>query len=166
MTLITLLALPALAQSPDVQTSPLPAFQEIYLQPVSPTTIATTSRSYSAEMQARRAQYEPIIRARALFYGVPADIMIEIARCESGFQAHKWNYMNPTGNPHSKWSAYGLFQVIASHEKTFGVSRLTLEGNIEIAMRLYLKNGTRDWNESRGCWGGMGTLGIPTLSRK
>lgn len=101
----------------------------------------------------RRAMWEPIIREAAEKWGADGDLMVEIARCESGFRPYRWNYMNPTGDPKSKWSAYGMFQVIASHERTYGVSRMTLEGNIEIAMKLYLKNGTTDWKESRNCWG-------------
>lgn len=98
--------------------------------------------------------YIPLIVKKAqdeAFTASEINLLIKIAWCESGI-SQKWNYMNPTGDHTSKWSAYGLFQIIASHEKTFGISRMTPEGNISIALSLFKKNGTRDWNESKSCW--------------
>lgn len=109
----------------------------------------------------RRATFDPqneyaaLIRQKAQEKGLSAaqgELLTRIAWCESGLKQDRWNYMNPTGDPNSKWSAYGLFQVISSHERTFGVSRMTAEGNIEIAIGLYEAHGTQPWVASRGCW--------------
>lgn len=80
------------------------------------------------------------------------ELLVKISSCESGLDPTRWNYLNPTGDPTSKNSAYGLFQVIRSHELTYGISRMTPEGNIAIALNLYIKNGTKDWVLSKGCW--------------
>lgn len=100
----------------------------------------------------RRIVWEPIIREAAEEKGLSyqeASLLVKIAECESGFQM-KWNYLHDT-NP-EYYTAYGLFQVVRGHEATYGVSRMTPEGNIQIAIQLYLKNGTGDWNLSKGCW--------------
>lgn len=123
----------------------------IILPSPAPARAKTTLPSVPASLQERQAQYEPIIRQFSQKFGVPGDIMVAIAKCESGFNPYRWNYLHDT-NP-DYYTAYGMFQVVKGHERTFGLSRMTLEGNIEIAMRLYLANGTSDWNESKYCWG-------------
>lgn len=39
-----------------------------------------------------------------------------------------------------------------------GVDIYTLEGNTKYALYLYSKNGSRDWNWSRGCWNNQKVL--------
>lgn len=83
-----------------------------------------------------------------------APIMVDIARCES-----RLRQFDASGkvlkNPHS--SASGVFQVMASiHAKgaaRMGMDIYTTEGNIAYARYLYDRNGTRDWNASKYCWG-------------
>lgn len=74
-----------------------------------------------------------------------APIMVEVARCESGFK----NVPSPTGD-------FGPYQVNQVHLKTLAemeLDRTKVEDNIKYARYLYMKNGLRDWQNSKGCWG-------------
>lgn len=84
-----------------------------------------------------------------------APVMVAIARCESRFRQ-----FDSTGvvlkNPTS--SARGVFQVMTSIHAAYAKAKLgldvyTLEGNVGYARYLYERNGTRDWNASKACWG-------------
>lgn len=39
------------------------------------------------------------------------------------------------------------------NSKKLGIDIYTLEGNTEYALYLYRRNGIRDWDWSKGCWG-------------
>ena len=65
--------------------------------------------------------------------------MVKIAVCESKIKM-KWNYNHDLNK--NFWTAYGPFQVVRSHEATYGISRGTFGGNVEIAMKLF-----RDYSE-------------------
>lgn len=95
---------------------------------------------------------------RAEFADAP--VMIDIARCESRFRQ-----LDSSGkvlkNPTS--SAMGVFQVMASLHAgpamdNLGYNIYTLQGNVAYARYLYEKNGTRDWNASKHCWGASGHM--------
>lgn len=76
----------------------------------------------------------------------PDPIMVDIAMCESGF--------NPKiKNPGS--SASGIFQIIKDtwEDHSCEGDVFDAEDNIACAKKLYEKNGTRDWNPSKSCWG-------------
>ncbi len=83
-------------------------------------------------------------------------IMIDIARCESGFLQ-----FDSTGevvkNPTS--TARGAFQIMSSlHREAalqLGYDIMTLEGNVGFAEHLYETQGTRPWNASAHCWGSV-----------
>ena len=94
---------------------------------------------------------EDLIRLKSAEAGINGDLMVKVAFCESKM-IQKWNYMNPTGDPNSKWSAYGIFQIIRGHQKKYGIDRMTIDGNIALAIELYKKNGTQDWELSSSCW--------------
>lgn len=89
-----------------------------------------------------------------------APVMIDIARCESRFRQYDSNgkvLKNPTS------SAMGVFQVMASIHAESAKDNLdldiySLEGNAAYARYLYERNGTRDWNASKHCWGKSGHL--------
>lgn len=75
-------------------------------------------------------------------------VLKKIGECESGFR------MVPNSGGNS--SAYGIFQILKVHDsraKKMGVSRFTPEGNIKLAISIYLEQGTSPWNASRHCWG-------------
>ena len=88
-------------------------------------------------------------------YFKDAPVMIEIARCESRFRQFD-GAGKVLKNPNS--SAMGAFQIMASIHagsaaKNLGLNIYTLEGNAAYARYLYERNGTRDWNASKYCWG-------------
>ena len=73
-----------------------------------------------------------------------APIMIEVARCESGFR-----------NVPSKTGDYGVFQINQVHLKRLqelGLDRTKIEDNIKYARMLYDESGTQPWYMSKHCW--------------
>lgn len=87
-------------------------------------------------------------------------VMIDIARCESRFRQYD-SAGKVLKNPTS--SAMGVFQVMASlhagpAKTNLGLDIYSLEGNAGYARYLYERNGTRDWNASKHCWGKSGHL--------
>jgi len=97
-----------------------------------------------------RSEIEALVRE----YFSDAPVMVQIARCESGFRQFNGNGVvlkNPTS------SAKGIFQIMESlHTRTaanLGHDILTIEGNLGYARHLYEKEGTRPWNASKHCWG-------------
>jgi len=80
-------------------------------------------------------------------------ILIQIARCESGFRQFDENG-KALKNPKS--SATGVMQIMSSyHRKTaakLGFDIRTLNGNLKYAKWLYKNEGTRPWNASKHCW--------------
>ena len=73
-----------------------------------------------------------------------APIMIQIARCESGFK----NVPSRTGD-------YGPFQINQVHLRTLnrlGLDRTNVDDNISYARYLYNQGGTSAWYMSRHCW--------------
>lgn len=116
----------------------------------SSTTPVTAAAAQSAVMPASHSVEEYV---REYFKDAP--VMIEIARCESRFRQ-----LDSTGkvlkNPTS--SAMGAFQIMASlhadsAKTNLGLNIYDLEGNAAYARYLYERNGTRDWNASKHCWG-------------
>lgn len=91
---------------------------------------------------------EDIIRLKSEKAGLNADLMARIAYCESGFQ-QIWNYKH-SENP-NYWTAFGVFQIVKGNEIKYGINRTTLDGNIDLAIRLYLDQGLKPWTASRGC---------------
>ena len=92
---------------------------------------------------------EDLIRLKSAEVGINGDLMVSIARCESNL-TQKWNYAHDT-NP-DYYTAYGVFQIIRTHQDKYGINRMTLDGNMNLALELYKKNGTKDWELSRSCW--------------
>lgn len=90
---------------------------------------------------------------RTYFADIP--ILQEVARCESRFRQYD-STGRPLRNMHGS-SATGVMQIMSSvHRDTalhLGYDIDTLEGNMGYARYLYERNGTRDWNASRHCWG-------------
>jgi hypothetical protein len=68
-------------------------------------------------------------------------VLKKIGECESGFRM----VANKSGS-----SAYGIFQLMKVHSKRG--DRFTPEGNIKIAIELYLEQGTTPWKSSKACW--------------
>lgn len=120
------------------------------LVPTGPVATGEASTTQSVTMPASHSIEEYV---REYFKDAP--VMIDIARCESRFRQ-----LDSAGrvlkNPTS--SAMGTFQIMASlHAKpaqdNLGLNIYSLEGNAAYARYLYERNGTRDWNASKHCWG-------------
>ena len=94
---------------------------------------------------------EDLIRLKSAEVGINGDLMVKISECESKVR-QVWNYMNPTGDLNSKWSAYGIFQIIRGHQEKYGINRMTIEGNINLALAIYKNEGTSPWELSKTCW--------------
>jgi len=94
---------------------------------------------------------EDVVREE--FADIP--IMIEIARCESTFRQFKADGSLLRGIVNSK--DVGAFQINEKYHLAdslrLGYNIHILEGNMQMARRLYERNGTRDWNASKPCWG-------------
>ena len=90
-----------------------------------------------------------------MLYAAPA-VMVEIARCESRFRQFNadGSVLRGTVNPKD----VGLFQINERYwlkkSKELDYDIYAERGNIEMALWLYKKNGTRDWSASKPCWGG------------
>lgn len=84
-----------------------------------------------------------------------ASVMIEIARCESGFRQFN-EAGEPLKNPGS--TATGVMQIMASLHRDsatkMGHDIDTLDGNLAYAEVLYETSGTTPWDASRDCWSG------------
>lgn len=82
----------------------------------------------------------------------PNPVMIEISRCESG-----WNQFSDDGSVlTSHTSDLGLFQINKSWKPTAKKLRFditTIQGNIGFALWLYQQYGTSPWTASKSCWG-------------
>lgn len=119
------------------------------------TTASTTPVVATASAQSVSVPASQSVEEYVREYFKDAPVMIEIARCESRFRQFdsKGNVLkNPTS------TAMGAFQIMASlhagsAQKNLGLNVYDLEGNAAYARYLYEKNGTRDWNASKHCWG-------------
>ena len=90
---------------------------------------------------------------RDFFSGVP--IMVEIARCESGFR--HYNSDGSVLRGFVNRSDVGVMQINKFYHgdraDQLGLDIFSREGNLAYAMYLYEKQGTTPWLASRACWG-------------
>lgn len=91
-------------------------------------------------------------------YFKDAPVMVRIAKCESGFL--HYDPKRPSRlrkNPDPRSSASGVFQILLKTHgpdaRKLGFDITTIKGQLGYAKHLYKQRGTRDWNESRACWG-------------
>lgn len=84
-----------------------------------------------------------------------ADILDEIARCESG---------GDPGAQNAHSTASGTFQFLDSTWRSLGgsgsASNASPAEQRRMAEKLYAQQGTAPWNASKGCWGGSGASGV------
>jgi hypothetical protein len=90
---------------------------------------------------------------RSYFADIP--VLIEVARCESGFQHDLANGSVIQGRIDA--ADTGVMQINKRyHEATATAMQLDIDdlyGNMEYARHLYEEQGTRPWNASMPCWG-------------
>lgn len=78
-----------------------------------------------------------------------APIMVQVAKCESGFkpEAH-----NPTNNSHDK----GIFQISTKYHgaklEALGLDPYDVRDNLAYARMLYDQSGLKPWDWSKPCW--------------
>jgi len=116
-----------------------------------------TTQSIGAQTDTNPGAFDPYNpdhvegRVRAYFADIP--IMVEIARCESGFHMY-----DEFGNPlyGGTGGMVGVFQEAAAiHNdaaKDLGLNINTLEGNLAYARHLYENQGLAPWYASAKCW--------------
>jgi len=82
-------------------------------------------------------------------------IMLDVAKCESGFRQFDKNGNVLRGRENN--NDIGLFQINTTYHleqsQKMGIDIFTLKGNIQYAKYLYVSSGTTPWNWSKHCWG-------------
>ena len=76
-------------------------------------------------------------------FGKDGELMVRIARCESG--------LNPKAK-NSSSSARGLFQILSKLHQVKEQWLYDEDVNIAIARQMFDASGTRPWNASKHCW--------------
>lgn len=107
-------------------------------------TTKTTTATISYE------ETRPVKEAREVL----PEVLLKIALCESGNK--QFTPAGDTVRGRANRLDLGRFQINeywnGAEAKRLGFNLYTLEGNTAMALHLYNKNGTRDWNWSKGCW--------------
>jgi hypothetical protein len=90
---------------------------------------------------------------RSYFEDIP--VMIEVARCESGF-THIDPATGAVKHGHLNFSDIGVMQINemyhSAEARRMGFDIYDLEDNLAYARYLYEREGTRPWNASKSCW--------------
>jgi hypothetical protein len=81
-------------------------------------------------------------------------ILVRIAECESG--GRQFNKDGSVVRGRENKNDVGKWQINlhwnGAEAKKLGYDLMTEEGNTKMALHLYEKHGTRDWNWSKFCW--------------
>ncbi len=92
-------------------------------------------------------------KVREYFSDIP--VMIQVARCESGFRHMLEDGTVLKGRVDSRDT--GVMQINSFYHgkesAKLGLDLLNLEDNMAYARYLYQKQGTAPWNASSSCWG-------------
>lgn len=86
-----------------------------------------------------------MIVAKAEENGIDSDLMLNIAECESHFKNDAIHHNN------NQSIDIGIFQLNDIHGLS-AEDRLDSEKNIDYAIKLIKRNGTKDWSASQSCW--------------
>jgi soluble lytic murein transglycosylase-like protein len=93
--------------------------------------------------------WEEVIREEAQKEGVDQDLLVSIARCESGFHPSVHNATS---------TASGLYQFLdstwASQSAKYGITTQKDDpyGQIELAVKMIRDGGLSHWKASQSCW--------------
>lgn len=82
-------------------------------------------------------------------YPAEASTLAKVAYCESHWK-QIWNSLHPIRPDY--YTAFGFFQIIAGHDKTYKLDRMDPYQNVDEAVLLYRDQGLQPWDESKGCW--------------
>jgi len=118
--------------------------------------------SYSVERPQNTTNakiYDQIIDASKK-YGIYGDTALRIAKCESDF--HQFDENGNVARGKVNPSDVGVFQINEKYHldrsQNLDLDIHTTKGNIEYAMWLMKKEGTKHWNWSKPCWGNDGKV--------
>ena len=108
-------------------------------------------------LQNRVATYtRDTVERRVSQYFEDIPILIQIARCESGFRQYDKYGEVLRGLVNS--SDVGVFQINkyyhSDRAESLGLDLNTIEGNMAYARDLYNREGTQPWSASKKCWSG------------
>ena len=102
----------------------------------------------------RELVIEQIIQMKSEEHEVDGDLAQAIAFCESTYRQYASNGQVLRGIENSK--DVGLFQINEKYHldksREMGYDIYSLEGNIDYAMELLKKDGSRHWSASKPCW--------------
>jgi hypothetical protein len=114
---------------------------------------ATPSRQYSRPVPTNEHPYSrdevvQLIKHYAAIYKVDENLLLRIAKCESGY---RWDAMNN----HS--TASGVFQYLVGTWKNTpagkqGISVFDADANVHMAVASIANGGLSHWNASKHCW--------------
>lgn len=102
-----------------------------------------------------------MIASESFAYGIDPDLSLRIARCESELRQYnkEGSVLRGIQNPQD----VGVFQINEKYHlqdsQKMGLDIHTPEGNIQYAMEIMKRDGTRHWNYSRACWGNTAKAG-------
>jgi hypothetical protein len=78
-----------------------------------------------------------------------APIMLEVARCESGFKPNAYNPTNGSGDK-------GIMQISTKYHghrtNALGLDMYDVQDNLKYARMLYDESGLQPWKWSKPCW--------------
>ncbi|MCC6290946.1 transglycosylase SLT domain-containing protein [Candidatus Nomurabacteria bacterium] len=102
-----------------------------------------------------------LIETKAEEAGVDKTLALKIAFCESTMRQFDKSSGKPLRGVHNP-NDVGLFQINedyhANRSQNMGHDIYSTEGNIDYALYLLKKEGSRPWNASRPCWGNTTTV--------
>jgi len=96
-----------------------------------------------------------MIRETSEKNGIDDNLAVEIARCESGLRQYSDDGTVVRGRVNTK--DVGVFQINEDYHlrqsQEQGYDIYTTRGNIEYAISLIKKSGSKPWSASKPCWG-------------
>ena len=109
------------------------------------------------DVEAAEISSDPVKEYIVEKFGKDAPVMLKIAQCESGTQAHNWynKWLGATRETaESEGYAVGVFMVYRKvHAHLSFDDMLDYRKNVDYAYGLFQANGTAPWASSEHCWG-------------
>jgi hypothetical protein len=149
------------AKAKEEATQPVEPYISIWgSEPTTKRVRESTSTRYVGRRQSQRpAQQQRSMRShteaflRSYFHDIP--VMVEIARCESGFR----NVQSGLQQPYGRERSFGFFQIHEPdwHQQavSLGLTEYQTDAmhNVLMARHIYNTQGLSAWRASKHCWG-------------
>ena len=113
------------------------------------------SENHQIVVEVKEPSNIEMIEVLAEKYGVDSNLALHISQCESELRQYNENgtVLRGRENPQD----VGLFQINEFYHlqdsQKLGFNIYTAKGNIEYAMYIMERDGTRHWTYSKPCWG-------------